>query len=140
RSRFVARVDLLRGDGAGLILIEPFSIELDGDGPLTAYFGFGGLDAHPQLGLLAIERRTREWSIFWRGGKETIAQPPHTRVFGVAIMAGDPRQPALLAIEADGRTISLIGKERWEAIVMGSHSIRRAEASPGKPLFAFADD
>lgn len=88
--------------------------DLSGDGPLTTFFGYGGAESEPRLGgIVAVEHRKGVFRMVSRqsgsGTYPELAAPLGTRVVGVARDARHGGRPALVAIEADGRTLALHG-------------------------------
>lgn len=98
--------------GRAIILLDSdltpssFPAELDGDGDLSAFFGYPGPRSHHQVGLLAMRRFSNAWTIIDRLGPREIILPPEVVVCGVTYVS-ELDSTGLVAIEKDRRSLKL---------------------------------
>ncbi len=97
-----------------------------------AFFGFGGRFAHPEHGLVAVERRDGSWALLSQRGELFLTPFAGSRVVGVA---RDPerQEPGLLLLEGDRRTLLLAGLSWTRRLPPASAEILHAAASPSAP-------
>ncbi|MBC8103674.1 MAG: hypothetical protein H7Z41_13945 [Cytophagales bacterium] len=122
-------------------------------GGTRSFFGFGGTEAHPQLGLLAVECADGEWAIHFARDTTNITagingfdlDPKGAEVVGVALWhhASPGRQgtPVLVLIRGDQRAVLLAGAQGVRfALPETSSPIVQAVASPFAPQIAYATE
>ena len=131
-SRYV--VVLAAGDGKELVY--PL-----GDECLRAFFGYGGPLAHPRYGLLILESSAGQWTVLHARGRSSFVAPSGTTVVGVAASQDgeDGRTgPALVVLESDERTLSLLAQTWSHSLPPASADIAHAAVSSMSPHVAYS--
>ncbi len=108
------------------------------DVPPQVYFGWGGVDADPQFGLVAARSGEREWIVYDRNGQQLFRPPGDGRVVGVVFPGASWTGPALVVLGADRHTLWLLGRERHVVLPRASAAIAHVAVSPYDPLVAYS--
>jgi hypothetical protein len=116
-SVFAVRIDrggprVIRKAGDSWAVLRPLAAmdeRLIQDAGSGAFFGFGAPDADAEHGLFAVELRNGQWVTVSSAGDRIVVPPPGCQVAGVVASSLMHGVPSLICLEADRRTISLVG-------------------------------
>jgi hypothetical protein len=103
----------------------------------AAYFGFGGAAAHADFGLLAVSHDTNSFHVWHARGSSRLVAPVGMRVAGV-VLNPRRREPGLVAIDEDGRTLLLVGQTWTRPLQKAITEIRHVAVSPTVPVIAYS--
>jgi hypothetical protein len=95
-----------------------------------------GTSAYYGLGVYAVEQRDRSWRVGTTTKQESATPPAGATVIGVAAAGVTYGWPALIAIEADGRSVIAVRKDTTVAIVRTASMIVDAAVSSISPHLA----
>lgn len=95
--------------------------------PTRAFFGRGSQGDSPEYGLLALGYTEDYWEICKPGRREPLTVPPGFSVHGV--IREDHYEAALIVIEDDHRTLSLLGAHGLRRLVTASSPITAVSGS-----------
>ncbi|HZB45998.1 MAG TPA: hypothetical protein VE360_12160, partial [Pyrinomonadaceae bacterium] len=101
-----------------------------------AFFGPPAGVGHEKFGLLAVELGELQWAVLSAKGENLLARPHGASVVGV--LAGTQREPGLLALEDDGRTLTLHGRNWRQKVLESSAPIERVTVSADAPRVAYS--
>jgi hypothetical protein len=102
----------------------------------AASFAWGGPIAHASWGLVGIENGERGWQVHSHAAELLLVAFAGTRVIGVVAHPAR-REPALLLIEEDGRSLLLSGRSFTHRLGRASAPIVEAAISPVSPHLAW---
>jgi hypothetical protein len=100
-----------------------------------AFFGPRSSVGHEKFGLLAIEQNEFQWAIVTARGERVLVRPNAAKVVGVLT---DGTEPGLLALESDGRTLALHGRNWRKKILEANSTIDRVSVSQVLPYIAYS--
>ena len=101
-----------------------------------AFFGPPADVGHEKFGLLAVELGELQWAVMSAKGEDLLARPHGASVVGV--LAGSRHEPGLLALEDDGRTLTLHGRNWRQKVLESSTPIERVAVSTDAPRVAYS--
>ena len=91
------------------------------DKALRAFFGPPTRFAHPEFGLIALERTNFYWIVISEKGQLILSRPKSAKIIGVMADDRSDAGPGLLALEDDHRTVTLNG-HNWRREVLEAHA------------------
>jgi hypothetical protein len=118
------------------------SIPFEGQ-PTRAFFGPPAGAGHEKFGLLAFELGEFQWAVLSAKGEELLARPHGATVVGVLTVEGrvaTTKEPGLLALEDDGRTLTLHGRSWRQKVLESSSRIERVTVSTAAPRIAYSTE
>jgi hypothetical protein len=101
-----------------------------------AAFGYGGTRAHGRFGLLAVGSLSEGWVVMHADGI-TMLPAPEGRVIGPLWNEPTMQGPALVVVEPDDRTITLVGQAWRQTVVKAQAPIAEAAVSHAAPQIAY---
>ena len=128
--------------------------QLDGDGDLAAFFGYGGYITHPVVGLLALRQHGDRWRIYFQHGYRPAGSweytdepaPPEGTVVGVASQAyrdvgpALAYRPGLVVLDHDRRTLRWVSGNERAAFVPSDSPIAQVACATGSSLIAWTTE
>ena len=104
--------------------------------PEQAFFGRGSQDDSPEYGLLALGYKDGNWEICKPQQREPLTVPPGFSVHGV--MREDLHEAALIVVEDDQRTLSLLGAHGLRRLTAASSRIVAVTGAQQYPWIAYS--
>lgn len=118
--------------------IARMPIPFTGNGT-KAFFGFGGDVGHKNFGLLAIEQTEFQWAVVSEKGETVLVKPSGAeRVVGVIAGTELSREPGLIALDGDRRTLTLNVRNRRQTILKANAPIDRVTVGTAAPHIAYS--
>jgi hypothetical protein len=105
----------------------------DGD----AYFGYMEGVAHPDAGLLAVRHEPGLWRLFRSDGAREIEFSTDMSVLGAGTCREAPRDPGLLVLGEDRRTLWLISPTARYQVTVAWEGVMHAQASHATPVLGW---
>jgi hypothetical protein len=104
-----------------------------------AFFGYGGEVAHKNYGLLAVEQTEFQWGVIIAKSETVLVKPSGAeRVVGVMAGTQLSREPGLVALDGDRRTLTLSGRNWRQTILKANAPIDRVTVSTAAPHIAYS--
>jgi hypothetical protein len=104
-----------------------------------AFFGFGGDAAHKSFGLLAVEQTELQWAVISAKGETVLVKPSGAeRVVGVIANTPLGKEPGLVALDGDQRTLTLNGHNWRQTILKANAPVNRVTVSHVAPYIAYS--
>jgi hypothetical protein len=88
---------------------------------VRAFFGPPSYFADPDYGLLALEQTGSRWIVISRNREQVLVKRNGAKVVGVLVDERGRREPGLLALEDNFRTVTLNG-HNWEKEILHAHA------------------
>ena len=105
--------------------------------PLRAFFGPPLHLGHPHYGLLALEQAESHWHVI-SDKEQLFVAPVGAKVFGVLIDINGHREPGLLSLEDDLRTVTINGRNLRREILYAHARVEHIVLCQREPYIAYA--
>jgi len=104
------------------------------------FFGCGGSLDHPDFGIPALEIRENEWLVITDETDVHLKVDSSQTVVGVIGPRHYGNSPGLIVLEADGRSVRIIGKEWTFDLPRANAAIVHISASHADPFIAYVTE